>query len=311
MKAIYNKKIIILIFFVSFFWFSCSINKLAVKAVSNSFGDSGITVFSSDEDPQLIKDSLPLILKLHELMIENDPENYQIKAAAGKLFTIYTNLFIQIPADMMDYTEWEKQAEFYNRAKKMYMRSCRYLKESIEIKYKTSIDLSDKNSITKIKFTKDDVDTLYWAGGSIMSAVAIDLTDPAFVQFRNTGIAFMDKAYELDPDYNNGVLHEYFMMYCASITEGMGGGLEKAEYHYKKAIELSKGSRVTPYVNYAVFILTEKEPQNESIAEFKKLLNDVIAFDVDKYPEHRLENTVMKQKAKWLLNNIDNYFLVD
>jgi hypothetical protein len=178
------------------------------------------------------------------------------------------------------------------------------------LKYKTKIDLTDVKTIN-LKYTKEDVDTLYWFGGSIMSPASIDLTDPAYSAIRETGIELMNIAYMLDPDYGNGALHEYFLMYTASTPEGMGGGLEKAEYHYKRAKEITGGSRISPDINYAFFVSTSKEPQADAIKEYKKLLNGAISFDINKYPENRLENSVMKEKAVWLLKNIDNYFLVE
>ncbi len=301
--------VIFLVFFIGFVVSSCSINKIAVKAVSSSFGEGGVSVFSRDDDPQLVKDSLPLVLKLNELMIENDPDNYAVKASAGKLFVIYTNLFIQTPASMLDYKDWKTQSEMYERAKKLYVRGSNYLKDSIETKYKIQIDLFNKKTV-EYNYKKEDVDTLYWLGGGLMSAITIDLTDPALAPLRDSAIRIMFIAYSLDPDYGSGALHEYLLMYYASMPEGMGGSMEKAEYHYQKALELSGGSKISPYIAYATTVCTKKQSA-EGVAEFKKILANAQSFDINKYPENRLENTVNKQKAEWLLKNIDNYFLTD
>ena len=288
---------------------SCSINKMAAKAISSSLGEGGMLVFSKDDDPQLVKDSLPLVLKLHEVMIESDPDNYKLKASAGKLFIIYSNLFVQTPAGMLDYKEWKKQAEMYERAKKLYARGSAFLKESLETKYKIKIDLSNEKSV-EYKYKKEDVDTLYWFGAGLMSAITIDLTNVALAHIRESAMRIMFIAYDLDPDYGKGALHEYFLMYYASMPEGMGGSLEKALYHYKKTLELSEGKKISPYLSYATTVCTKKQTK-EGIDEFKKLVENAISFDINKYPENRLENTINKEKAIWLLNNIDNYFLLD
>ncbi len=303
-------KIFLLFIILAFVFFnSCSINKMATKAVSKSFSQGGEAVFARDDDPELIGDALPLLLKLNELLIESDPENYQLKASAGKLFIVYSNLFIHTPADMLDYTAWERQAAMYSRAKKMYMRGCRYLKEAVELKHGISIDLSDKKSIVG-DFEKEDADTLFWLGGGLMSAVTIDITDPLLASFRNTAIEIMFRAYDLDPDYGSGALHEYFLRYYAALPAGMGGSDEKALYHYKKALELSSGSKISPYIAYATSMSVKKQSE-EGIAEFKKMLETALKVDIESYPENRLENTVMRQKAAWILENIDNYFLMD
>lgn len=288
---------------------SCSITKMATKAVSETMGVSGVLVFQREEDPQLVKDSLPIILKANELFMELDPENWKVRVGAAKLFIIYSNLFLQSEADMMDYKQWKEQAELYQRAKKMYLRGSNYAKEALEIKYGIELNFVDPKS-AEFDFDKEDADTLYWLGGGLMSAFSIDMTDPIFAPMRTSAVAFLTKAYQLDPDYGNGALHEFFFRYFSAIPEGMGGGMEKATYHYKKALEASEGKKASPYLAYATSISVKNQTQ-EGVEEFKKLIQTAIDFDVDKYPDYRLENTVTQKKAKWLLENIDNYFLVD
>lgn len=288
---------------------ACSINKMAVKAVTGSLAEGGEDVFARDEDPLLVRDAMPLLLKLNELLAEKDPGNHELLVMTGKMFIIYSNLFIHTPADMLDYREWKKQAEMYSRSKKMYMRGSRYLRESIEIKHKKHIDLSDSKTLD-IKFSKDDVDALFWLGGGIMSAVSIDITDPFLSSLRQSGIDIMLKAYELDPDYGKGALHEYFIQYYASIPAGMGGSTEKSQYHFKRALELSEGGRLSPYIAYASSVAV-KNQSAEGVAEFRELIKIALEIDVESYPENRLQNLVTRDKALWMLENIDNYFLVD
>ncbi|MDX9799878.1 MAG: TRAP transporter TatT component family protein [Spirochaetia bacterium] len=282
---------------------------MATKAVAKSFSGGGEAVFTSDDDPLLVEDALPLLLKINEMLMVNDPDNHELKASAGKLFIVYSNLFIQTPADMLDYTEWKKQSQMHARAKKMYIRGCSYLKESIELKHKIKIDLSDKKSI-EAEYEESDADSLYWLGGGLMSAITIDLTDPYLAPLRNTALEVMFIAYSLDPDMGQGALHEYFLRYYSSIPESMGGSLEKAEYHFKKAIQLSEGSKISPYIAYATSV-SVKNQSREGLEDFKKMLETALKFDIDSYPENRLENTVMQQKAAWYLENVDNFFLVD
>jgi len=282
---------------------------MAVRAVSDSFSEGGEEIFSRDDDPELVKDALPLLLKVNEILIEKDPDNFVLKASAGKLFIIYSNLFIHTPADMLDYTDWKKQSEMYLRAKKMYLRGSNYLKEALETEHDITIDLSDRKTID-CDFKKDDADILYWLGGGLMSAVSIDITDPVMASVRNTAMQLMFDAYELDPDYGKGALHEYFLRYYASLPPGMGGSDEKAEYHYSKAVELSDGSRISPFISYAVSLSIKKQT-SEGLAEFKNMLENALNMNIDDYPDNRLENIIMKQKAQWLLDNVDNYFLID
>ena len=306
----FNKAcVIFIIVFTIIAFSSCSINKMATRALSNSLGDAGMVAFSKDDDPQLVKDSFPFVLKLFEILIENDPKNHEVKATAGQLFIIYSNLFIQTPADQLGHRDWRQQAEMRNRAKRLYMRGIYYLKESLEIKHKIKIDLSDVNTVEH-RYRKEDAATLYWLGAGLMSAVSIDITDPVFAIYRDSAIRIMFIAYDLDPDYGDGALHEYFIMFYASMPEGMGGCLEKAKYHYERALKLSAGKKISPFIAYATSIAT-KDQTEEGAAEFRRMLQKAISFDLNQSPENRLENTINRNRAIWLLNNIENYFFLD
>ena len=53
---------------------SCSLNRLAVRTVAGFLTASGeSTVFSGDDDPQLVGDALPFILKTYESLVASDP----------------------------------------------------------------------------------------------------------------------------------------------------------------------------------------------------------------------------------------------
>ena len=102
----------------------------------------------------------------------------------------------------------------------------------------------------------------------------------------------------------------FLLQYSASLPEGMGGGIEKAEYHYKKAVELSEGKKASPYVSYALAVCTKRDDQMGA-DNFKNVLEKALSIDENEVPEDRLENIVFKRKAEWLLENIENYFLID
>ena len=307
-----NKMILFLLLLSVFAAGGCSINKMAVKAVSNTFTEGGEEVFLQDNDPELVMDSIPFILKLNEIMMEKDPENYRLKISSGKLFIVYSNLFIHIPADMLDYKEWKKQVFMRDRARKMYIRGVRYIKEGMEIKTSGRYEYNqpDKYDDLLKTMTFEDADMLFWYGAGIVSAVSIDVTDPYLASIRNYGIKAIFKAYELDPDYSDGSIHDFFILYYGSLPAGMGGSDEKAEYHYKKAVELSSGKKISPYISYAS-AMAVKNQTPQGVEEFKKILETALKFDEDSYPETRLENTIFKRKAAWMLENIDNFFLVD
>lgn len=306
---------IFLIFIIAAFsisLLSCSVNKMATRIMSKTLTEGTSGVFTSDNDPELVGDALPIILKLYEVMLEGDPENDGVSSAAGQGFVTYANIFVHMPADMMDYSEWNKQSEMYSRAKKLYLRGSSYALKSLEIRHKGFSEALESGETDEIlgRMKEEDVGDLYWYGMGIMGALSIDITDPHIAPMRKNAVSLIEKGYEINSSYNKGAFHDFFMQYSASLPEGMGGGIDKAEYHYKKAVELSEGKKASPYVSYALAVCTKRDDQ-KGADNFKNVLEKALSIDENEVPEDRLENIVFKRKAEWLLENIENYFLID
>ena len=83
------------------------------------------------------------------------------------------------------------------------------------------------------------------------------------------------------------------------------GSEKRAREHFARAIELSKGKKAGTYISLATSVCISKQNREE----FINLLNQAITVDIDKYPENRLANIIMQKRAKWLLDNIDDFFL--
>ena len=292
---------------------SCSVNKMAARVMTKSL-EGAQTVFTSDDDPELVGDALPLVLKLYEVMLESDPENDELCSTAGESFITYANIYIHTPAGMLDYSEWEKQAKMYERAKNMYLRGSRYALRSLDLRHKGFAQALHEDRIEEMleDLEDEDVKDLYWYGMGIMGALSIDITDPHIAPMRKNAVTLIQKGFEINSSFNQGAFHDFFVQYYASLPEGMGGGLDLAEEHFRKAVELTGGKKASPYVSYAVNVCTKKDDENQSgVKEFKNVLEKALSIDENEVPENRLENIIFKRKARWLLDNIGDYFLID
>ena len=315
-NCLINRKVAFCIIFSAVFlmlFMSCSVNKMTARIMTKSL-EGAQTVFTSDDDPELVGDALPLVLKLYEVMLESDPENDELCSTAGESFVTYANIYIHTPAGMLDYSEWEKQAKMYERAKNMYLRGSRYALRSLDLRHKGFAQALYEDRIDEMleDLEEEDVKDLYWYGMGIMGALSIDITDPHIAPMRKNAVTLLEKGFEINSSFNQGAFHDFFMQYYASLPEGMGGGLDIAEKHFKKAVELSEGKKATPYVSYALNVCTKKDDENQSgVKEFKNVLEKALSIDENEVPENRLENIIFKRKAKWLLDNIGDYFLID
>ena len=163
------------------------------------------------------------------------------------------------------------------------------------------LQLDPENAV--MVFGVDEVETMYYLGGSWGLAISIGLDQPALAADLPAVRALMEHALTLDEDYNRGALHSALIT-LESLPEVMGGSPERARLHFARVVELSEALDVTPYVTLASGVSVEAQDR----AEFERLLNDALAIDVDEDPDNRLLNIIAQKRARLLLEHVDDLF---
>ncbi len=304
------KKINLLLVIIIISFSSCSINQMAVNMAADMLASStGGVVFTGDDDPVLIGDALPLALKIYESLLEQTPENPDLLLATGSYFVMYANAFVQTPAEMLPVEAFAKKRSEKARAKKLYLRGRDYLLRGLEVNHSGFNNLIEQKSYNEAMelMTEKDIDFLYWSAAGWMAAISIDFFDTELILTIPAAFSLMNRALEIDESYEDGSIHDFFISYYGGLPEGMGGSKEKAREHFKKAVQYSKGGKASPYVSLA----TAVSIKTQDYEEFRYLLNKALSIDVDAYPKNRLVNVIAQQKAQWLLNHIDDYFLIE
>ena len=299
----------LLLFCLIFMAASCSINKMAINAVSNALTGSGSSdVFTGDDDPLLVGDALPFAIKMYEALLSQNPNHEGLLLTTGSLFVMYANAFVQSPAEMMDSVEYyEERNAGLDRAKKLYLRGYTLLSSAIDKKYPgfSTAPVQDGSLGTLLKkFKKEDVPLLYWTVAGGLSAYSIDVFDFDL----GAGIPKWDlmiaRAYELDPDFNNGAIDDFYIQFYAAMPETLGGDKAKSEIHYKRALEKSGYKSAGPYVSYARAICVPAQDYDT----FRENLEKALEIDTDDDPSNRLVNILSQKKARYMLDNAYEYF---
>jgi len=299
----------LLCFFLSV---SCSINKMAVNAVSDALtGTGSADVFTGDSDPELVGDALPFAIKMYEALLDKNPKHQGLRLTTGSLFVMYANAFIQGPAEMLDPIDsYYERLDSMERAKKLYIRGKEILYTALEYKYPGFSKATVQEGLAPLlkKCKKDDVSLLYWAAAGGFAAYSIDVFDFDLGYNIPEWGAMMERAYELDPGFNQGAIDEFYILYYASLPENMGGDKAKAEVHFKRALEKSGGLTAGPYVSYAKAVCADA--QNPNYDAFIENLNKALDIDPDLDKSNRLVNILTQRKAKHMLDYADDYFSV-
>ena len=149
-----------------------------------------------------------------------------------------------------------------------------------------------------------DVAALYWTGVAWGSAISAAKSDMSLICDLSSVTAIMEKALQLDPDWHNGAIHEFFIIYDSTRSEADGGGLASVEDHFNRAMALNQGRSISPLILLAESACIKQQNRQR----FEILLKQALAFDVNQYPEYRLANIMAQRKARYLLDNIDALF---
>src|SRR3989442_1133380 len=136
--------------------------------------------------------------------------------------------------------------------------------------------------------SKEDVPLLYWTAAAWGAAIAAKKDDPDLLADLPIVEGLIRRALALQPDFDDGALHELLIAYEGSRSEAMGGSIERARRHFEEAVRVSGGQRVQPYLTLAETVAVRQQDRKE----FESLLKRALEIDPDARPEWRLANLV-------------------
>jgi predicted anti-sigma-YlaC factor YlaD len=283
----------------------CSVREFVLGSVFNSAGDSISAIYLSENDPDLVRESLPTNMKLIELLIQQSPGNPALLTSACQVFTVYAYAFILRDAEIVMDENFSESRRLAKRGKKLLLRARDYGMEAFEAKYPgfgKSYASDPKSALTKV--SNEDLSLLYWTAASWGLLISSSKDNPAaIVELPNMG-HFLERGLELDESYDRGSFHDLMFTYTLSRPDGGSSAPEIAIKHYNRAMKLSEGSRASLYISYAESISVS----NQNKEEFLELLDKALAVDVDEIPGQRLSNILAQERAQWLRERVDELF---
>ncbi|HOC19512.1 MAG TPA: TRAP transporter TatT component family protein [Vicinamibacterales bacterium] len=284
----------------------CSIKKMAIKTVADSMAESSAN-YTSDEDPELIREALPFGLKTLEGLAETLPNHRPLLRSLASGFTSYAVGFLVPEIRPLEETDLERSRELRVRSRLMLLRARDYALRSLEVEYpgfRAALFADAKTAVERVKVA--DVPDLYWAAAAWGSAVSQGKDQMDLVAEVPIVEALIRRALALDESWEQGSLHE-FMIVFESRGEASGGSYQRARQHFDRAMALSNGRKIGPLVSLAenVSVYTGNRK------EFDELLARALEFDVNSAPESRLINILGQRRARQLQAMADELFPED
>ncbi len=281
----------------------CSVKTFAVNRLGDALSAPGPSVYTTDDDPELIKAALPFSLKTVESLLQTSPKHKGLLLTACSGFTSYANAFVQLDAEAVESSDYEESERLKARARRLYLRGRDYCMRRLELKQPGLRHALALNPATALGSAKFDVDELYWLGASWGSAIAIGVDQPDLVADFPVVRTLMERALTVDEDYADGAIHEVFIT-LDGMSPSMGGDAARARQHFERAVELSKGKSASAFVAMAASV--SQPAQNK--AEFVELLDRALAVNPDDVPDTRLATLIAQRRARILQSRLDDLF---
>jgi len=284
----------------------CStLQTVAVNKLGDALSQEG-SVFSSDDDPQLVGDALPFSLKLMESVLAESPRHRGLLLGALRGFTEYSYGWVDQPGREIESADPQQAAQRQVRARKLYLRARGYGLRAFEVEqpgFEAKLRAAPRDAVRSIGIR--DVPLLYWTASAWGLAISVSKDQPELIADLPIVEALIDRAFELDEKFADGAIHVFLINYEPNRPGGAGDPMVRARQHFDRAVELSRGTLASPYVTFAESISV----QTQNRAEFESLLHRALVIDPDARPASRLENYLAQQHARWLLTHADDLFL--
>jgi predicted anti-sigma-YlaC factor YlaD len=284
---------------------ACSVERYAVDRLGDALAGGG-TNFASDDDPELIRQAVPFSLKLVESLLRANPRHEGLLFAAASGFTQYAYAFVQEDADEIEATSLARATELRTRARKLYLRARGYGLRGLDLRhpgFEAALRADPKRALEGAR--PEDVALLYWTAAAWAGAINLAKDDPETVADLPLVEAMMDRGLALDEDFSFGAIHAFLISYESSRPGGAREADARARAHYARAVELTGGNLAGPMVALAEAVALPRQDRKE----FEGLLARALAVDENVRPEWRLENLIMKRRARWLLDHLEDHFV--
>ena len=283
---------------------SCSLRQIALSNIGDAVAQGG-SVFSSDDDPELIRAAVPFSLKFIESLLAENGGHKGLLLAGSRGFTQYAYAYVQQDAEETEERDVAASVRLQERARRLYARARDYGERGLAAgKPGFGSRLREDPRRTLATVPESDIALLYWTGASWGALIALSKGNPDVLGELPVVEALMDRALELDESFDRGAIHTFMIGYESVRQGGVGDQAARARRHFARAMELSGGADAAPLLALAEAVCVPQQRR----AEFETLLRQALQIDTGVAAKNRLANVLAQRRARWLLSRTESLF---
>ncbi len=266
----------------------------------------------AERDPELAAEALPAMIKAAEMLAAASPGDRNARITVASLYLMYANAFLESEAFLLPPEEYERGVVLRHRAGALYHRALGILIPLVERRRPGLFNLgfqpvgaieTEAESSARAKalavFGPRDLPLLYWSAAAVFASFASDPMDYDNSSRVPGAHALMERALELDPGWGAGMLHSLALSYYAGMPVELGGDPDRAETHYRVALEISVGRSASALVAYAESLCVPRGDYRGFVSALAGVAEIAAADD----PANNLMNAIAAKRASRLLED--------
>jgi predicted anti-sigma-YlaC factor YlaD len=274
----------------------CSPRLLLVRGMADSLAAQGQ---AAEDDLVLAREAGAFYLKLSESLAREAPEHLPLAQALASGFTQYAYAFVAFEAERIETRDSRAAQALRERAARLYARANRHAMAALERSqpgFRQALESANPADWPRLR--PEQMGLAYWGAASWGGLISLSKDSPDTVADLPLAVRLASLAYARQPDYGQGALAGLMASFEAARP---GGSSAQAVQYFDQAIALGGGSAAAPLVAKAEGVAL---PGGERAA-FEALLRQALAISAA-HPD--LQNTVMRERALWLLASADDLF---
>ena len=271
---------------------ACSMGQMVART-STSIMDGNIAAMDRETDLVLAEAAIPANLKLIEGLINEDPGNLELLAAAAQGFYGYAFGFVEL-------VDRQRAEALYERGFQFGRRGLQRL--GVAIDFDSAVPADIDRAVAGLG--KQAVPLLFWTASCWAKQIDLNRDDPARLAEVNSTERLMHRVLELQPDYYYGGAYLYYGVYYGSRAPMLGGDFDRAEQSFASANAVTQGKLLIVDVLQAEYLERQRLDQQR----FRALLTRVLNTPVGSFPEMALANQIARARAEYLLASESDWF---
>jgi hypothetical protein len=271
---------------------ACALNQKMTVIGTASLVQDVAAAASKQSDLRVVREGMPAYLLLMDGMVEGWPDNDRLLLASAQAYSSFASVVALDEKNPFGDVLVSRSKAYALRA-----LAARGLPDPAGSPFE-AFDASVR------RMSRDDLPYAFWGGSCWAGWVAANINSIEAIADLPRIEALMRRSLALDESYYYGGPHLFMGIWYASRPPVAGGSLERAEEHFRRALEISQGKFLMTQVYFAD-VYCRKTMDRE---RFTATLQAVLEAPADAVPELTLLNTVAQRKARALLDQADDIF---